>query len=155
MLEKGFDRTRERLAFPFPEQDFLAVGEEDIGDVHFLGVGFGLRRRVAWADRKSLGLDDGQGATVAVAKHIVGASVLEDVLEADAVLIVGVPALVFKLGVDKDAGKCLIAFRHTLNKSLCFLAEAAPAAEDVFSDDSVQLILGDQCLTGIKHSSSN
>jgi hypothetical protein len=121
LLEEGFHRTRERLKRPFPKQDFLAVGEEDIGDVQFLDVGFGMFRRVAWTDRKPLGLDDGQGATVAVAKRIVGASGLEDVLEADAVLVVGVPALAFKLGVDDDAGKRLVAFRHAFAKSFVFL----------------------------------
>jgi len=50
LFEKGFYRMWERFAQPFPKQDFLAVGEKNIGDVQFLGIGFGLLRRIAWTD---------------------------------------------------------------------------------------------------------
>jgi hypothetical protein len=40
----------ECLALPFPEQDFFTIGEKNVMDVQFLGIGFGLLRRVAWTD---------------------------------------------------------------------------------------------------------
>jgi hypothetical protein len=50
LFEKSFYWMRERLALPFPEQNFFAVGEKKVRDVQFLGIGFGLLRRVAWTD---------------------------------------------------------------------------------------------------------
>ena len=108
---------RERLALPFPEQNFFAVGEKKVRDVQFLGIGFGLLRRIAWTDWKSLGFDNGQGTSVPVVEYIVSASDLEDIFIADAVLIAGIPALVFKLCVDNNARKRFIAIRHVFAKS--------------------------------------
>ena len=50
LFEKGFHCMWECLALPFPEQDFFTIGEKNVMDVQFLGIGFGLLRRVAWTD---------------------------------------------------------------------------------------------------------
>ena len=44
--EEGLDRVGVGIAPPVPEADFLAVGEEDIRDIQFLGVGYGLLSRL-------------------------------------------------------------------------------------------------------------
>ncbi len=118
LFEKGFDRTRKRFPLPFPKQDFFAVGEEYIGDIQLLGVGFGLFPRLDWIDRKSLGFDNGENPPVPVAEDIIGAAYADDIFNADAILIVEIPTLVFKLGINNDAGKCLVTLCHLLIKPL-------------------------------------
>ncbi len=52
------------FAFPFPEPDFLAVGEEDIRDAELAGIVLCLVGLFLGAHGEALGLDDGQGAAV-------------------------------------------------------------------------------------------
>jgi len=83
-----------------------------------LGVGFGLFPRLDWIDRKSLGFDNGENPPVPVAEDIIGAAYADDIFNADAILIVEAPTLVFKLGINNDAGKCLVTLCHLLIKPL-------------------------------------
>jgi hypothetical protein len=71
LLEKGFDGARVGFAFPLPEPELLAVGEKDIGNAELLRIGPGLLDSVTRANRKAFCFNDGHGAAIAVAEHII------------------------------------------------------------------------------------
>ncbi len=113
LREEGLDGAREGVALPFPESDFLAVGEKDVGHAQLAGIAPGLRLGLPRADGGTLGLDHGQGAAVAVAQHVVGAAAIgQHHLEADGAGVEHVPTLVLELGVDPDARERFVGGGH-------------------------------------------
>lgn len=113
LLEEGLHYAREGFTLPFPEADFLAVGEEDVRHFELHGVGLCLCLGLCRIDCGLLGFDHGERPSVTVAEYVVGfGPVRKDVLEADGVGIEHVPALVLELGVNLDARKGFVGSRH-------------------------------------------
>ena len=73
LREKRLDRARVRFTLPIPEQDFLAVGEEDEGHTSLFSVVATLLSGIGGIDGLALGLNDGQPAPLAPAQHVIGA----------------------------------------------------------------------------------
>ena len=115
--KEGLDLARKGFGLPLPEADLVAVGQEDVGDLKLGRVGLGLGFGFGRVDSRLLGFDDGEGAAVAIAQHVVGlGAVGQHVLEPHGVRVRDLPALVAELGVDLDARErfvghpfCLVA----------------------------------------------
>ena len=110
--KERLDEAGMRLHLPVPEPDFLAVREKDKRHIQLLGIGPRLPRRIRRIDRRPLGLHHRQGPAIPIAQHVIRfRPIRQRVLEPDCVGVQDLPALIFELGVNLDAGEGLIGHR--------------------------------------------